>query len=172
MALSTATVSISLAAVLAGALNTGASGANLAITVPSALGSALAAGAGLADVGWWDLRTLAASTSETIDFAGTLKDPFGATVTFARIKVLMIAAAAGNTNNVVIGGGSTTLAGLFGATTHTTVIRPGGAVMWMTATTDSTGYPVSAGSSDLLQIANSSSGTSVQYTIAALGVSI
>lgn len=171
MSLSSAQVSMSVSAVLAGALNTGSSNANIATTVSTSVGAALAAGAGLADVGWWDLRTLTASASENIDFAGTLKDPFGVTVTFARLKMLMIAAAAANTNNVVVGGGGTTLTGLFGATTHTTIIRPGGAVLWLTSTSDSTGYAVGAGSSDLLGIANSSSGTSVVYTIVALGVS-
>jgi hypothetical protein len=162
---------MSVAATLTGSLNAGSANAVLSNTVSTAVGSALAAGAGLADVGWWDKRTLAASTAETIDFAGTLHDPFGGTINFARLKVLMIAADLGNTNNVVVGAGGTTLTGLFGATTHSTNIRPGGAVLWLTGTTDSTGYPVSSGTTDLLSIANSSSGTSVIYTIVALGVS-
>lgn len=170
MSLTTAQVQLTVAANLAGTLNTGTATAGLPLTVSTALGAALASGAGLADVGWWDLRTLAASSNENIDFAGTLHDPFGNTINFARIKVLVIAAAAGNTNNVVIGGGTTTFA-LFGGLTHTTAVRPGGCVMWMTSTADATGYAVTAGSADLLQIANSGSGTSVQYTIAALGVS-
>jgi len=171
MSLTTAQVGVSLSAALAGVLNTGTSTANLSSSVSTAVGAALTAGAGLADVGWWDKRTLGASANETIDFAGTLKDPFGVTVTLARIKVLMIAADGGNTNNLTIGGGATTWTGLMGATTHTTTLRPGGAALWMTATADSVGYVVTAGTGDLLQIANAAGTTSVIYTIAVLGVS-
>jgi hypothetical protein len=171
MALSTAQVSLNIAANLASSPSVGSATATLAPagSYSTALGATLAAGAGLANVGWWSTRTLTASANETIDFAGTLLDPFGATVTFARLKVLVIAADAGNVNNVVIGGGATTLA-LFGATTHTTPVRPGGVVMWMTGTADATGYAVASGSADLLQIANSAGTTSVAYTIVALGV--
>lgn len=171
MSLTNAQVSLSISASLGNTLNVGTANALLSSTYSTALGAALASGAGLADVGWWDRRTLTASSSENIDLAGTLHDPFGNTVTFARIKVLLVAALATNTNNVVVGGGGTTFTGLFGATTHTTIIRPGMAVVWMTNTTDATGYPVSSGSTDLLGIANSTSGSSVIYDIAVLGVS-
>ena len=171
MALVTAQVSLSIAANLAGVLNVGSSAASLSSVYSTALGASLSAGAGLADVGWWDLRTLTASSSETLDFAGTLTDPFGVTVSFARIKVLIIAAAGANANNVVIGGGATTMTGLFGATTHTLPVRPGGTAMWLTGTADSTGYAVTAGTADLLAVANSGSGTPVTYAVAAIGVS-
>jgi hypothetical protein len=173
MSLTSAQISLNIAANQASSPTVGAATATLAPagSYSTALASTLAAGAGLCDRGWWSTRTLTASSNENIDFAGTLTDPFGAIVTFARIKALIIAADAANTNNVVIGGGSTTLV-LFGATTHTTPVRPGGVVMWMTGTADATGYVVASGSADLLQIANSAGSTSVSYTIIALGVSV
>jgi hypothetical protein len=173
MPLTTAQISLNVVANQASAPTVGAASATLspAGAYSTALAATLAAGAGLADRGWWSTRTLTASSNETIDFAGVLVDPFGATVSFARLKALVIAADAGNTNNVLIGGGATTLA-LFGATTHTTTVRPGGVVMWMTGTADATGYVVTASSADLLQIANSAGTTSVVYTIIALGVSV
>jgi hypothetical protein len=128
-------------------------------------------GAGQADQAWFDSRTLSASATETIDFAGTLRDPLNTLIALARLKALIISAAAGNTNNVVIGGGATTITTLFGATTHTTALRPGETVAWFSGSNDATGKVITAGSADLLQIANSGAGSTVAYTIAAIGCS-
>jgi hypothetical protein len=129
--------------------------------------------AGAADTAWWSFRTLTASATENIDFAGALADPSsGATLTFARIKALIVSAAAANTNNVVVGGGTTTMTGLFGATTHTTILRPGATAMWIAGVADATAYPITASSTDLLQIANSAGTTSVSYEITVIGASV
>ncbi|MGH3573600.1 MAG: hypothetical protein ACRDUW_17555, partial [Pseudonocardiaceae bacterium] len=165
--------SLTIAAQLAGALNAGTSNAAIASTYSTALGATLASGAGLSDRAWWDHRTLAASASENLDLAGVLVDPFGVLASFARIKVLVVNADAANTNNVVVGGaGSNTLLGLFGAATHTAIVRPGTTLAWVTGTADATGYPVVSGTGDLLQIANSGAGTSVSYSVAVIGVSV
>ncbi|NNJ04151.1 hypothetical protein HHX38_08385 [Streptomyces sp. PKU-MA01144] len=128
-------------------------------------------GAGQADKVFSDRRTLAASATEDLDLAGVLLDAFGAAITFARIKGLVIKAAAGNTNNVVIGAAATnTWATLLGAT-HTITLRPGAALCVMAGATDATGYAVTAGSGDLLKVANSAGGTSVTYDIVLIGAS-
>jgi hypothetical protein len=128
-------------------------------------------GAGKADRIWSDRRTLAASATEDLDLAGVLLDAFGAAITFARIKGLIIAAAAGNTNNVVVGAASSTpWATLLGAT-HTLTLRPGAFVAVGTGAADATGYAVTAATADLLKIANSSSGTGVTYDIHIIGAS-
>ena len=128
-------------------------------------------GAGKADRVFSDRRTLAASGTEDLDLAGVLLDAFGATITFARVKGLIIAAAAGNTNNVVVGAASSNpWATLLGAT-HTLTLRPGAFIALGTGVADPTGYAVTASTGDLLKVANSGSGTGVTYDIHIIGAS-
>jgi hypothetical protein len=171
VALSTV-ISLSVAATIA---SNPITGSTVSANWSKSYGASLINGtvAGAADVAWWSLRPLTASATENIDFAGALADPSsGATLTFARIKALIISALATNTNNVVVGGGTTTFTGLFGATTHTTILRPGATAMWVAGPADVTAYPVTASSTDLLQIANSAAGTSVSYEITVIGTSV
>lgn len=115
-----------------------------------------------------DTRTLTASSTEDLDLAGVLTNAFGATVTFARVKAILVKAASGNTNNVVVGAAAATqFVGFFGAATHTVAVQPGGA--FLIVTPSAAGWPVTAGSTDFLRVANSSSGTSVTYDIVILG---
>lgn len=124
-----------------------------------------------ADLRFADTRTLAASATEDLDLAGTLLDSFGQAITFARIKFLVISAASGNANNVIVGGAATnTWVGPFGAATHTLAVRPGETKV-ICATGDATAYPVTAGTGDLLKVANSGAGTSVTYDIVIIGAS-
>ena len=127
--------------------------------------------AGKADKAFSDRRTLAASATEDLDLAGVLLDGFGAAITFARIKGLVIKAADANSNNVVIGAASSNAwATLLGAT-HTVTLRPGAAFAVMAGAADATGYAVTAGTGDLLKVANSGAGTSVSYDIVIIGAS-
>lgn len=127
--------------------------------------------AGQADRVWKDTGTIAASGTTDIDLAGTLTDDFGATVTFARVKGLIISAAAANTNNVVVGAAATNAwTALLGAT-HTIQIRPGASICLLAGSADLTGYAVVAGTGDTLRLANSGAGTLVTYDIAVLGCS-
>jgi hypothetical protein len=163
------TIQLAVAASITGVPAVGSSQAALNLQPGVALTSGT--GAGQAGIAWWTSSTLGASATETWDFAGTLRDLLNNLVTLARIKALIVSAAAGNTNNVVVGGGATTLATLFGATTHTTPVRPGGTVAWFVGSNDATGYVVTGGTADLLQIGNSGAGSTVGYTIAAIGCS-
>jgi hypothetical protein len=127
-------------------------------------------GAGQADRVWADRRVIAASGTDDLDLAGALTDPFGAAVTFARVKGLFIAASAENTNSVVIGGdASAAWAGLLSAD-GTLTLRPGAAVGAIAGAAD-TGYAVTAGTGDILQIANSGADTPVEYDILIVGTS-
>lgn len=167
MTLSTV-ASLSVSANVSNTLNLGGSAANLATTFGLSLTDGTGAGQG--NTQFWDHRTLTASASESLDLAGSLTDPFGATVTFARIKLLVISADAANTNNVIVGAAaSNAVASLFGATTHTAIVRPGCTLMWMAGTADATGYTVVAATGDLLKVANSGSGTSVSYSVIVIG---
>jgi hypothetical protein len=123
-----------------------------------------------ADRLWSDQRTIAASGNDDLDLAGVLIDAFGDTATFARVKGLIVRASDGNTNNVIIGAAaSNQFVGFFGAGTHTVAVRPGG--VFAIYAPDATGYAVTAGTGDLLRIANSSSGTPVTYDIVIIGAS-
>lgn len=127
--------------------------------------------AGQADVMFTDTRTINASSSEDLDLVGTLTDAFGTTFSPARIKALMVKAAAGNTNNVVVGGASATQWAALLGTTGTVTLRPGAFFAAVAGAADATGYVSAAGSTDLLKVANSSSGTSVTYDIVVIGAS-
>ncbi|MGW6455027.1 hypothetical protein ACWF94_03730 [Streptomyces sp. NPDC055078] len=128
-------------------------------------------GAGKADKVFHDRRTLAASATEDLDLAGVLLDAFGAAITFVRIKGLFVSAAAANTNSVVVGNASATAwASLLGAT-GTVTLRPGATVGVMAGAADAVGYAVTAGTGDLLKVANSAAGTAVTYDIVIVGSS-
>jgi hypothetical protein len=126
--------------------------------------------AGAADKMWSDHRTLAASTSESLDLAGSLVDAFGATITFARIRGIIVKAASANTNNVLVGGAASNgFLNWVSDQTDVVVVRPGG--LFVSIAPDTTAYAVTAATGDLLKVANSSSGTSVTYDIFLIGAS-
>ena len=129
-------------------------------------------GAGAADLLYSDTGTLAASANTDLDLAGALANAIGGTSVFARVKGLYIAASAANTNNVVVGAAAATQwLSLIGTATGTIILRPGASMLVMAGPADATGYTVTAGSADLLRIANSGAGTSVTYSIAIIGCS-
>lgn len=122
-----------------------------------------------ADKVWHDERTLTASSSEDLDLSGSLVDAFGVTLTFARVKGLIVAAASGNTNDVVLGNVTNGVVAWFGAATHTIKVKPGGLLALFAP--DATAYPITAATADLLHVANSGAGTSVTYDIVVIGAS-
>lgn len=137
------------------------------------LQSLLASGTGAGQADWIfsETNTIAASGNKDYDLAGVLTDIFGAVITFARIKTIALFADAGNTNNVIVGAAAATIFfGPFGANTHTVNVRPGG--MLLMHATDVTAWPVGAGATDLLRIANSAAGTSVLYDLILIGSSV
>lgn len=132
----------------------------------------LDSGTGLnaADRIYVDTNTLTASSTVDIDLAGSLTDALGAALTFARVKGIFLRAAVGNTNNVVLGAAaSNQFFGPFGAATHTTNVKPGGYLAMLAP--DAVGWPVTAGTGDLLRVTNGGAGTSVTYDIVIIGAS-
>lgn len=124
------------------------------------------AGPGQANLAFPDTRTIAASANDDLDLAGGLTSPLGGALAFAAVKALLIRAAPGNTNNVVVGGASSNaFVGPFGAAAHTVAIRPGEALLL----TSRTGWAVTAGTGDILRIANGGAGTPVSYDIVIIG---
>lgn len=125
------------------------------------------AGAGAVNLLFHDQRTLAASATENLDLAGTLADKFGQTLTFARIKAVLVVAATGNTNNVNVTQPASNGVPVFLAAGDGVGIRPGGMFLWVAP--DAAGAVVTAGTGDLLTVTNSAAGTSVTYDVLILG---
>jgi hypothetical protein len=126
-------------------------------------------GAAQADRVFSDTRTIAASSNDDLDLAGVLADAFGTVITFARIKGLYIAAAAANTNNVIVGAGTNPW-NTWLNTAGTVTLRPG---EWVAgAVGDAVGHTVTAATGDILRIANSGAGTTVNYDIIIIGASV
>jgi hypothetical protein len=127
-------------------------------------------GANQANMMWHDKRTIAASTDEDLDLAGTLVNGLGDVQTFARVKALLVSAAAANTNNVnVTSDGTAGVPGLFLALGDGVVVRPGGLFLWVAP--DATGAVVTATTGDLLTVANSGAGSTVTYDVVIIGAS-
>lgn len=120
-----------------------------------------------ANMMWADTRTLTASSSENLDVAGGLTNGFGDTITFTRLKGIIIFAAAANTNNVLVGGDAASISTLTGNINDIVVIRPGGFLALCSP--DATGYAITATTADILKIANSAGSTSVTYDIILIG---
>jgi hypothetical protein len=118
---------------------------------------------------WHDNRTLSASNADSLDLAGVLTDPFGATISFVRVKGLLVYANTSNTNNLLVGAGTNSFSSWMTGTTPTVVVKPGGLLFVMAP--DAVGYTVTAGTADILTITNSAGGTSVNYDIVVMGAS-
>jgi hypothetical protein len=133
----------------------------------TSMGSGTASG--LADLIFTDTRTIAASGTEDLDLTGSLTDALGATLTFVKVKAIMIKAASGNTNSVTVKPATTNgFLGPFNAAADKISIPPAGMMM---VQAPSAGWAVTAGTGDLITIANSSSGTGVTYDIIIVGTS-
>ena len=120
-----------------------------------------------ADLLWHDRRTLAA-TSENLDLAGGLTDAFGQTLTFAKIKALLIKnreTIAGRT--LKVGGHATAAFLLFDNATDIYTIGPDGILLvWDPALA---GKVVTATTGDLLKI--DAGANTVAYDILLIGTS-
>ena len=126
-------------------------------------------GANAADRMFHDQRTIAASGTEDLDLAGSLASPFGATLTFVELRAILISASSSNTNNVRLTRPASNGAPLFLAAGDGIDIPPGGVFLWSCPADGK--VSVTAGTGDLLTVANSSSGTSVTYDVVIIGTS-
>ena len=100
-----------------------------------------------------------------------LADDLGQAQNFAKIKVIMIKASSANTNDLVVGNAASNgFIGPFGAATHTVAVKPGGTLL-MECSGTLAGWPVTAGTADILKLANGGAGSAVVFDIAILGTS-
>jgi hypothetical protein len=142
---------------------------SLALDVLKLMTITAGTGTGKADRLFAGSRTIAASSSENLDLAGTLTDPLGATLTFVHVKALLVIADAANTNSVLVGGAASNgFAGPFADVTDIATIPPGGSALF---THPGAGWTVTAATGDILKVANSSSGTGVTYRVVIIGTS-
>jgi len=126
-------------------------------------------GAGQATQYWSDTRTITASGNEDIDLAGGITNALGATLTLTAVKCIIVSAAAGNTNNVNVSRPSSNgFIGPFLASSDGLAIKPGGFIV-LSEGGSAAGWAVTAGTGDLLNVANSAGSTSVTYTIHVFG---
>jgi len=124
-------------------------------------------GAGQADDDWSDERTLAGAANEDLDFAaGGLTNAFGQTVTWARVKGILVVADPTNTTNLTVKPGASPLPFLTGTTPALAVLPPGGVfLLWVPS---AAGILVTGGTGDLINVANAA-GASAKYRIVVLG---
>jgi hypothetical protein len=167
MASLAARIALSIAAELASSVDVGTGTHKVDFGPNFVLGNGT--GANQANEIWADTRTIAASGTEDIDLNGGVSDIFGTAIAFTKIKALIVVADPTNVNDVVIGGAaSNAVSTIFGATTHTQKVKPGGMVAIVAP--DANGYGLTAGTADLLKVANSGAGSGVNYTIIVVGV--
>jgi len=127
-------------------------------------------GANQSDLMFHDTRTIAAAGNDDLDLAGSLSDGFGATLTFARVKLLYISSASGNSDNLRVGAAASNPFWAFvGATAHYVKVRKGG--MFLTVAPDATAFQVTGGSYDVLRITNEASSATATYDIVVIGSS-
>lgn len=112
--------------------------------------------------------TLAASASIDLDLAGSLADAFGTTLTFVELVAIGVFADDANTNSIEVGGAASNAVPIFKATNDVAVVRPGGFLA--IAAPDAAGLcTVTAGTGDILKLANSGGTTGVTGKIFILG---
>jgi hypothetical protein len=125
-------------------------------------------GTGQANKAWRDGdRSILASASENLDLSGTLTDRLGQPVVFTAIKALVVRPKSTNVTNLVLGAAAANpWAPLLGATGTLTCL-PG--FVYLIAGDVGAGYAVTAGTGDILKIANGGA-TDLLYDIAIVGV--
>lgn len=160
-----ASIGLSIEATLTGASDLGApkQAVKLSELVQFAAGTDAV---GKADILFADTRTLAASGTENLDFAGGLTDALGGTVVAAEIVAIFIRAAAGNTNDIRFGPASENgFIGPFADEADRLNVKPGEFQLLVSRK----GWPVTATTADLLTVLNSAAGSSVTYDVVVLG---
>lgn len=165
MTLST-TIDVNVAATLLSALDLGS--AQYSPTINKRITMATGTGTGQADMIFTDTRTVSASSTDALDLAGSLTGPVGGTLTFVKLKGLLVRAAAGNTNNCRVNRPASNGVPLFLAASDGIDVLPGGIFLWVAP---GAGVTVTASTGDLINIDNSSSGSSVTYDVVIIGTS-
>jgi hypothetical protein len=150
--------------VLGSLINTLDLSATASAPLSKLLSSTFTSGTGLSQIDrwWWDERTLAGSTTDSLDLnGGGLVDPLGVAFAPARIKILIVYNAGPNIINLARPAGATGVP-IFGAVSDFEPIHVNGFVVkvWPSAA----GIVVTAGTGDIIEIVNTAAGT-ITYQI-------
>lgn len=127
------------------------------------------------DLLWMDERTVSASTNDDIDLAGVLMEATGGSFVAAELVFIFIInkprSGAANVSNLTIGNATNPIVGMTGAASATIgPIRPNG--FFMLGSPDAAGQgPITAGTGDILRVANGSGGSNT-YQIAIVARSV
>lgn len=163
MASQQSTLLVKLAAKLSGAVDL--STTHQDIDYSKLLEFANGTGANQANQVFVDSRSLTTGASETLDLSGSLTNAFGESITFTAVKA-MIVKNNGTTALTIGNAAATQFATFVGAAAHT-ILVPAGGVLVLTA--PSAGFPVAAGTGDLLKIENAA-GATCAYDLILIGV--
>jgi hypothetical protein len=146
---------------------------NTAITNGLAFSASMATGTGAsqADLLYIGQLTIAASGTSDLDLAGSLADVFGATLTFARVKaVLMVPDSTNTASGFKVGLGANPFLGWFGGTTPTESVDKTGCFFKFRS--DATGWVVTAATADILRVTNLDGANSLVLNVAVVGASV
>lgn len=138
---------------------------NIPLAADIVLGSGT--GYGKADIAFYDIRTLVASTSESLDLSGALTDAFGQTILAVKVKAIEIENPEASLSTLTVGAAaSNTFNGPFSGATFTIDLKPGDKAVFVSRT----GWTVTPATGDLLKVANGAGGT-VNYAIKIIAAS-
>jgi len=130
-------------------------------------------GADQADKLFHDERSLSPGTNEDLDLAGVLEDAFGDTLTFVKIKLLIIYNKDTTHTFTVKPAASAGFLGPFGAASHTLTVKPSTSLnkSFLVLIADPNGYQVTASTADKINVAVDAGGSAAIYGIIAVGTS-
>jgi hypothetical protein len=117
--------------------------------------------------------SIAALGNQQLDLAGGLTDYFGASITFTKIREILIELDATSTaSELVIGGGTdgagtNAFAGFLGDASHK--VRCGNGSFFHAGRPDATGFAVTAGTGDILRIENADGANAAAVNVFLVG---
>lgn len=153
------TIALEVMARIRGTVTSAPDAGTASVTIAESAGGDLANGtaANQANNIYVDAFSLLTGANVSIDLAGSLVNPLNEAVVFTAVKTILIEADATNTTDLTVGNGTNPFVGPFGAGAHTLTIPPGGCVLLHNPS--AAGWPVVAGTGDVLKITNASGAT-------------